>query len=334
MADTKISQLPAATALSGTEVVPLVQSGVTVGATVTQLRGTVMTNPMTTVGDIIIGGSGGTPVRLGIGTNGQVPTVSGGTLVYATPAGSGTVTSVSVVSANGFGGTVATSTTTPAITLTTSLTGLLKGNGTAMSAATAGTDYLTPPSGTAILKANSGGALANATAGTDYLAPPAGTSILKANSGGALANAVAGTDYPGLASANTFTNTQVYSDQQISRGMMKDMGVVFLDKGNSGVATQTLDYTAAGHQKVTATGNFTIALSNFPPTGNLGEILLELTNGGAFTLTWPTVNWVKTDGSFTTTFASNGVALQASGTDFCLIWSRDGGTTYYGKFMR
>jgi hypothetical protein len=59
-------------------------------------------------------------------------------------AGTGTVTSVSVVSANGFAGTVATSTTTPAITLTTSITGLLKGNGTAISAATAGTDYASP----------------------------------------------------------------------------------------------------------------------------------------------------------------------------------------------
>lgn len=55
--------------------------------------------------------------------------------------GSGTVTSASVVSANGFAGTVANATTTPAITLTTSITGVLKGNGTAISAATAGTDY-------------------------------------------------------------------------------------------------------------------------------------------------------------------------------------------------
>jgi hypothetical protein len=56
--------------------------------------------------------------------------------------GSGTVTTVSVVSANGFAGTVATATTTPAITLTTSVTGLLKGNGTAISAAVANTDYV------------------------------------------------------------------------------------------------------------------------------------------------------------------------------------------------
>ena len=55
---------------------------------------------------------------------------------------SGTVTSVSVVSANGFAGTVATNTTTPAITLSTTVTGVLKGNGTAISAAVANTDYV------------------------------------------------------------------------------------------------------------------------------------------------------------------------------------------------
>jgi hypothetical protein len=39
---------------------------------------------------------------------------------------------------------VATATTTPAITLTTSITGVLKGNGTAISAAVVNTDYLAP----------------------------------------------------------------------------------------------------------------------------------------------------------------------------------------------
>ena len=55
--------------------------------------------------------------------------------------GSGTVTSVSVVTANGLAGTVATPSVTPAITLTTSVTGVIKGDGTALSAATSGTDY-------------------------------------------------------------------------------------------------------------------------------------------------------------------------------------------------
>jgi hypothetical protein len=59
--------------------------------------------------------------------------------------GSGTVTDLSIVSANGFSGTVATSTTTPAITLTTSITGLLSGNGTAISAASIGYGDTTNP---------------------------------------------------------------------------------------------------------------------------------------------------------------------------------------------
>jgi hypothetical protein len=58
--------------------------------------------------------------------------------------GGGTVTNVSVTTANGFSGTVATSTSTPAITLQTTVTGILKGNGTAVSAASAGTDYAIP----------------------------------------------------------------------------------------------------------------------------------------------------------------------------------------------
>lgn len=58
--------------------------------------------------------------------------------------GSGTVTSVSVVTANGLAGSVATATTTPAITLSTSVNGIAKGNGSAFSTASAGTDYVAP----------------------------------------------------------------------------------------------------------------------------------------------------------------------------------------------
>jgi hypothetical protein len=60
--------------------------------------------------------------------------------------GTGTVTSVSVTSANGFSGTVANDTTTPAITVRTTVTGMIKGNGTALQAATSGVDYVAPTS--------------------------------------------------------------------------------------------------------------------------------------------------------------------------------------------
>lgn len=68
-------------------------------------------------------------------SNSLIQTDSSGNLSFVAPGGTGTVTSVSVVSANGLAGTVATATTTPAITLTTSITGILQGNGTAISAA-------------------------------------------------------------------------------------------------------------------------------------------------------------------------------------------------------
>lgn len=64
-----------------------------------------------------------------------------GRLLVDSASGSGTVTDVSVATANGFAGTVATSTTTPVITLSTTITGVLKGNGTAISAASPSTDY-------------------------------------------------------------------------------------------------------------------------------------------------------------------------------------------------
>ncbi len=59
----------------------------------------------------------------------------------------GTVTSTSIVSANGFAGSVANAGTTPAITLSTTVNGLIKGNGTSLSAAVAGTDYLSSLTG-------------------------------------------------------------------------------------------------------------------------------------------------------------------------------------------
>jgi hypothetical protein len=76
------------------------------------------------------------------GTNGQVVVTDGaGVLSFSTPAAA--ISSVSVATANGFSGT-SSGGATPALTLATSVTGVLKGNGTAISAATANTDYLVP----------------------------------------------------------------------------------------------------------------------------------------------------------------------------------------------
>jgi hypothetical protein len=86
-----------------------------------------------------------TGVTAGSYTNASITVNALGLITSASSgSGGGGVTTVSVASANGFAGTVATPTTTPVITISTSVTGILKGNGTAISAATAGTDYLVP----------------------------------------------------------------------------------------------------------------------------------------------------------------------------------------------
>jgi hypothetical protein len=59
------------------------------GSAWANLDTTGMANPMTTTGDTIYSSSGSTPARLGIGSTGQVLTVSGGLPTWATPSGGG-----------------------------------------------------------------------------------------------------------------------------------------------------------------------------------------------------------------------------------------------------
>lgn len=117
------------------------------GAEVTFVQG--IADHTYTDGQLIIGNgsTGGVSVAALTAGSGVTITNGQGTITIAATSGGGTVTSVSVVSANGFAGTVATATTTPAITLTTTITGIIKGNGTALSAATDGTDYLSSSTG-------------------------------------------------------------------------------------------------------------------------------------------------------------------------------------------
>jgi hypothetical protein len=81
-----------------------------------------------------------------------------------TPASSASILNgISVSGSNGFAGSVSSGT----ITIQTSITGILKGNGTAISAATAGTDYQAAISATGILKSNGTSGNVSAAASAD-----------------------------------------------------------------------------------------------------------------------------------------------------------------------
>lgn len=93
---------------------------------------------------------------------------------------------LSINTANGFSGITVTADNASTITLKTTVTGLIKGNGTALLPAVSGTDYAPPTSGTSILYGNGSGGFSNVTIGT-------GLSF----SGGAL-NSLSAINYPNV----------------------------------------------------------------------------------------------------------------------------------------
>ena len=116
--------------------------------------------------------------------------------------------------------------------------------------------------------------------------------------------------------------------------MLKDSGYVYYDS----TTTNALDYVNGSCQRwAPNTGSQTLTISNWPPSGDLGELLIEGVNLGAATITWPTINWIQPSGATTTTIATYLSAisrtLQTSGTDWVLLWTRNAGTTIYGKLL-
>jgi hypothetical protein len=98
------------------------------------------------------------PVGAIIGNGNAATYLRGDGTWGAAAGGGGGILSVSVAAANGFAGTSGGTATDPVITLTTPLSGLLKGNGTAMVAAVGGTDYLRPTDNAATSTNIAGGA--------------------------------------------------------------------------------------------------------------------------------------------------------------------------------
>ena len=218
------------------------------------------------------------------GTTGQVLTSAGDNAPTWSAAATGTVTSVSVVSANGLNGTVATATTTPAITLSTTITGVLKGNGTAISAATSGTDYAPATSGTSILYGNGSGGFSNVTIGTGV---SFATGTLSATGSGGTVTSVTGTAPVVSSGGNTPAISMPAATTSVNGYLTSTDWSTFNSKGSgtvTSVAALTLGTTGTDLSSTVATGTTTPVITLQVPTASASN------RGALSAADWTTFN--------------------------------------------
>jgi hypothetical protein len=160
--------------------------------------------------------------------------------ITGSPGAAGTVTSISVASANGFAGS-SSGGGTPALTLSTTVTGVLKGNGTAISQATAGTDYLTPTGNGSGLTSLTAANISAGTAGIS-ISGNAATVTTNANLTGPITSSGNATT---IASGNTYP-TPTFSGTATGQGLLDISGasagqVKFPATQNASSNANTLD---------------------------------------------------------------------------------------------
>ncbi len=180
-----------------------------------------------------------TGLPLTTGVTGTLPVANGGT--GATTFSAGALLKGAGTSA------ITTATAGTDYAPATSGTSILKGNGSGgFSNAASGTDYAPATSGTAILKGNGTGGFSNAAAGTDYAPATSGTAILKGNGTGGFSNAAAGTDYAAATTGTSaqllanngsggFSNVTVGSGLSLSAGTLSTSGGASISAGDSNV---------------------------------------------------------------------------------------------------
>ena len=118
----------------------------------------------------------------------------------------------------------------------------------------------------------------------------------------------------------TLAGEAACADNLVTRATLKDYAVEGSAIGNTG-ATRTFDLSVANFFSATLDQNCTFTFSNPPASGDFGVFVLELTNGGAYVITYPaSVDFV----------GGTAPTLTASGVDQLVFTTRDGGTTYFG----
>ena len=237
--------------------------------------------PATSGTSILYGnGAGGfSNVTIGSGV-----TFSAGTL-SATGSG-GTITSISVVSANGFAGT-SSGGTTPALTLSTSITGVLYGNGTAISAAT-GSQIVSVIGTIAVTNAtNATNLLGGATGSIPYQSATNTTTFLAAGSNGQIIRQVGGvptwgTDYTGTVtsvSGSGTVNGITLTGTVTSSGSLT-LGGTLSGIGNSQLTNSTISGVALGGNLFNLTAGTGVSFSTGTTYNGSAAITINATGSG------------------------------------------------------
>lgn len=238
---------------------------------------------------------------------------------------SSNVTSVSVVSANGFTGTVANPTTTPAITLTTSATGILKGAAGALVAASSGVDYAPATTGSSILYANGSGGFSSVTIGSN-LTFAGGT--LSATGGGS----------SGVTSFNTRTGAVSLLSSDVTNalgytpptptgsGASGTWGISIT--GNANYATSAGSASSASY--ATSAGSATSASTATTATNLSGGSVSATTGSFSSSLTSTTLNMGS--GSYISGTSSTTVNIVAGGSGNFLFVSNGNFQIYANGF--
>ena len=215
------------------------------------------------------------------------------------------------------GGTGSTSTTF--VDLTTNVTGTLPiANGGTGSTSTTFVDLTTNVTGTLPVTNGGTGITSFGTGVATFLGTPSSANLASAltdETGTGVA--VFGTN-PTLTGV-TLAGEAACADNLVTRATLKDYAIEGSAIGNTG-ATRTFDLSVANFFSATLDQACTFTFSNPPASGDFGAFVLEITNGGAFVITYPaSVDFV------------GGVAptLTAAGVDQLVFTTRDGGTTYF-----
>jgi hypothetical protein len=115
------------------------------------------------------------------------------------------------------------------------------------------------------------------------------------------------------------TGAVALADALLSRPTLKDYAIEGSAIGSTG-ATRTFDLSVANFFSATLDQACTFTFSNPPASGDFGCFVLELTNGGAFVITYPaSVDFI----------GGTAPTLTAAGVDQLVFTTRDGGTTYF-----